>query len=219
MNQDLFDLSAAAEGWQEAIGPGATHLHGFAIDQDHSILAAVAEVQRQAPYRHLITPGGHRMSVAMTNCGRVGWHSSPGKGYQYTAIDPLSGQPWPRLPDVLAALAQSAAQAAGYPAFSPDACLINCYTVGSKMSLHQDKDEGDLTAPIVSVSLGLPATFLWGGMQRNERPQKRALRHGDVLVWGGPDRLRFHGVSPIKPGNHKLTGETRINITFRKALD
>jgi len=217
MNQDLFDITDTQDAWQEPIGAGAAHLHGFAIDQAQTILQAVAAVQAQSPYRHLVTPGGHQMSVAMTNCGNLGWHSSPATGYQYTQQDPLNQQPWPQLPAPLLTLAQTAAQQAGYPNFQPDACLINYYCIGSKMSLHQDKDEGDLSAPIVSVSLGLPATFLWGGLQRSARPEKRALRHGDVLVWGGPDRLRFHGVSPIKHGNHPLTGASRINITFRKA--
>lgn len=216
MHGDLFDIQQADDAWNEPIGPGAVLMHGFAIEQAEQLIRDVQKVAAAAPFRHLITPGGHKMSVAMTNCGPLGWVSSP-SGYSYTARDPLSNQPWPNLPASFLQLAEAAATAAGYREFCPDACLINQYQIGARMSLHQDKDEGDLTAPIVSVSLGLPATFLWGGMVRSDKPERYALRHGDVVVWGGPDRLRFHGVNTLAAGNHPLTGHQRLNITFRKA--
>jgi alkylated DNA repair protein (DNA oxidative demethylase) len=140
------------------------------------------------------------------------------RGYRYAERDPASGQPWPAMPTAFMQLAQAAAQQAGFAPFAPDACLINRYAVGARMSLHQDRDERDLAAPIVSVSLGLPAVFLWGGATRAGRALRVPLRHGDVVVWGGVDRLRFHGVLPVAPGEHPATGECRINLTLRKAL-
>ena len=180
------------------------------------VLAAVDEVTRVAPFRHLITPGGLRMSVAMTNCGDWGWWSDHA-GYRYTRQDPTTGRNWPAIPPVFAELAASAAANAGFADFAPDACLINRYVPGARLSLHQDKNEADLSQPIVSVSLGLPATFIFGGAQRGDKTQRTSVTHGDIAVWGGPARLNYHGVAPLKPGVDPRVGECRINITFRKA--
>jgi DNA oxidative demethylase len=217
MTMSLFDGVEHDQTWRESLGDGAVVLRGFAIANEAAILAAVQTVTEQAPFRHMMTPGGFRMSVAMTSCGSHGWVTDQ-IGYRYDALDPESGQPWPAMPDVLARLAREAAQSAGCSRFEPDACLINRYVPGARMSLHQDKDERDYTQPIVSVSLGLPAVFLFGGSRRNDRPMRIPLLHGDVVVWGGPARLRFHGVSPLEDGHHPLLGERRINLTFRKAL-
>ncbi len=171
----------------------------------------------QAPLRHMVTPGGYHMSVAMTNCGQTGWVTDR-KGYRYDAIDPNSGHAWPALPAAFMEIATRAAARAGFKNFSPDACLINCYEPGARLSLHQDKNERDGAAPIVSVSLGLPAVFLFGGAQRHDRPRRYRLEHGDVAVWGGPARLTFHGIAPLADGHHPILGRKRINLTFRKAL-
>jgi len=179
-------------------------------------LQAVQQVAARAPFRHLLTPGGLRMSVAMTNCGKLGWVSDR-SGYRYDPIDPDRGQPWPAMPESFRLLALKAADAAGFPGFAPDACLINRYAPGTRLSLHQDRDEGNYAHPIVSVSLGIPAVFLWGGAQRADKAQRIALVHGDVVVWGGPARLRFHGVLALPEASHPLTGGHRINLTFRKA--
>jgi len=176
----------------------------------------VQNVTAHAPFRHLFTPGGLRMSVAMSNCGALGWVSDR-RGYRYDAIDPASGQPWPRMPEVFLKLAGSAAALAGFGGFTPDACLINRYEAGTRLSLHQDKDERDFTQPIVSVSLGIPATFLFGGPDRGGKCLRIPLSHGDVVVWGGPARLRYHGVAPLKQAAHPLLGTQRINLTFRRA--
>ena len=170
----------------------------------------------QAPFRHMFTPGGYQMSVAMTNCGELGWVTDR-KGYRYDAIDPVSQKPWPAMPPVFLELAGQAAAEAGFVDFRPDACLINRYDAGARMSLHQDRDEQDFGAPIVSVSLGLPAIFLFGGPKRSDKPQRYRLSHGDVVVWGGPSRLFFHGIAPLADGEHTLLGRQRINLTFRKA--
>jgi len=191
-------------------------LPGFALDVIEPLLDALRPVLRAAPFRHMQTPGGLNMAVALSNCGTLGWVSDA-RGYRYSPTDPLSGQPWPALPEVLLDLAGRAAGTAGFDAFVPDACLINHYLPGTRLSLHQDRDEKDFAQPIVSISLGLPAVFLFGGLQRAERTQRIALNHADVLVWGGEDRLRFHGVLPIKPGVHPRLGERRINLTLRKA--
>lgn len=156
------------------------------------------------------------MSVAMTNCGAAGWVTDR-CGYRYERIDPDTGNSWPVMPPVFASLARAAAAAAGFAEFTPDACLINRYQPGARMSLHQDRNERDLGAPIVSVSLGLPAIFLWGGSTRAARPVRVPLMHGDVVVWGGADRLRFHGILALASGTHPLTGAARYNLTFRKA--
>ncbi|RZT30815.1 DNA oxidative demethylase AlkB [Cupriavidus agavae] len=217
MTFDLFDpLPPDADvPASEPLGPGAVVLRAFAREVAPSLLAAVGEVSASSPFRHLVTPGGLRMSVAMTNCGERGWVSDR-TGYRYDALDPESGRPWPVMPTSFLDLAVRAADAAGYPAFAPDACLINRYLPGTRLSLHQDRDELDLRAPIVSVSLGLPAVFLWGGLRRADRPARVRLAHGDVVVWGGPSRLVFHGIAPLAAGDHPLTGRERINLTFRK---
>jgi DNA oxidative demethylase len=214
MTLELFDQE---EPWAEPLADGVTLLHRRAKGQEVALFEALEQVTAQAPLRHMVVPGGHTMSVAMTNCGAQGWVTDR-RGYRYAAADPESGRPWPAMPAVLAALAASAAAAAGFPDFAPDACLINRYEPGAKMSLHQDRDERDLGAPIVSVSLGLPAVFLFGGMARSERPRRIPLAHGDVAVWGGPARLAFHGVMPLADGEHPLLGRRRINLTFRRAL-
>jgi alkylated DNA repair protein (DNA oxidative demethylase) len=180
------------------------------------LIADLRAVVEQAPFRHMVTPGGHQMSVAMTNCGSAGWVTDR-TGYRYDANDPLAGRPWPAMPPSFCRLAGQAAAHAGFGGFSPDACLVNRYEPGAKMSLHQDKDEHDFGAPIVSVSLGLPAVFLFGGLKRSDKPRRFRLEHGDVVVWGGPARLVFHGVAPLADGEHAIMGRQRINLTFRKA--
>ncbi len=217
MTADLFDdLPLPVEAAQEQIAPGAVLLRGWGRDGDAVLLQAIETVIAQAPLRHMHTPGGYTMSVATTSCGPLGWVSDPG-GYRYATHDPLSGQPWPAMPACFRALAQRAAAQAGYARFQPDACLINQYVPGAKLSLHQDRDEKDLSAPIVSLSLGLPAVFLFGTPQRSERPLRHRLGHGDVVVWGGPSRLAYHGVAPLADGWHALLGQRRINLTFRCA--
>ena len=197
------------------LAPGATLLRRFVRDEQ-ALKAAVERVATVAPFRHMLTPGGRRMSVAMTSCGSVGWFSDA-RGYRYVAHDPMTGLPWPPIPDVFAELASAAASSCGFDGFTPDACLINRYEPGAKLSLHVDRDEKDFSAPIVSVSLGLPAVFLFGGLQRAEPSVRIPLHSGDVVVWGGPSRLRYHGVLPLDDGDHPLTGRCRINLTFRKA--
>lgn len=192
-------------------------LRGFARHGAGALIDAVTEIAAAAPFRNMVTPGGFRMSVAMTNCGRTGWITDR-KGYRYEPTDPLTGQAWPLIPRSFRDVAAGAADAAGFPGFEPDACLINRYEPGTRLSLHRDENERDLTAPIVSVSLGLPAVFLFGGNSRSDRPRRIALESGDILVWGGPDRLVYHGVAPLAEGNDPLTGQCRINLTFRKAL-
>jgi DNA oxidative demethylase len=199
------------------IAPGAHWLRGFARLDAPQLLASVDAIAARAPFRHMITPGGYRMSVALTCCGAVGW-TSERSGYRYSAVDPVSGEAWPPMPFSFLELAANAARAAGFDRFEPDCCLINRYAPGAKLTQHQDRDEGDLEAPIVSISLGLPARFLFGGLRRNDRVQRLPLQHGDVVVWGGPARLAYHGVAPVAEGVHPLTGRSRINITFRKAL-
>jgi alkylated DNA repair protein (DNA oxidative demethylase) len=216
MTLDLFADLEQDQTWREELCPGAVVLRRFAMPDDTAIFAALHDVTEQAPFRHMITPGGFRMSVAMTNCGSYGWVTDC-TGYRYDTVDPESGKPWPIMPDLLLKLAQEAAVQAGFEGFEPDACLINRYNPGARLTLHQDKNERDLTEPIVSVSLGIPAVFLFGGLRRGEKSLRVLLSHGDVAVWGGPARLRYHGVSPLKEGYHPLTGGHRINLTFRKA--
>jgi alkylated DNA repair protein (DNA oxidative demethylase) len=198
-----------------ALAPGAIVLGGFALPWEEALLAALRQVVEAAPFRHMVTPGGRRMSVAMTNCGAAGWVTDR-RGYRYTSHDPESGRPWPPLPAVFAELATPAAERAGFAAFTPDGCLVNRYQPGARLTLHQDKDEKDLAAPIVSVSLGLPAVFLFGGPRRSDRPRRVPVTHGDVVVWGGPARLHYHGVMPLQDGDHPLLGRSRVNLTFRK---
>lgn len=211
----LFDHLAQPEA-AEPLADGAALLRGFAAADSPALLAALDTVTAAAPFRHMVTPGGFRMSVAMTNCGRVGWVSDR-RGYRYDPADPETGRPWPAMPPAFLNLARAAAAATRF-AFEPDCCLVNRYEPGTKLSLHQDRDEQDFTAPIVSVSLGLPAVFLFGGARRSDRPRRIRLESGDVVVWGGPSRLTYHGVSPLAEGDHPATGRLRINLTFRKAL-
>lgn len=214
---DLFDdLPLAPDEACTAIAPGAVLLRGLARALDVELLQALDAVLDQSPPQHLQTPGGYTMSVQTTSCGRLGWVSDR-HGYRYASRSPHTGQAWPAMPACFAALAHDAAAQAGYPGFEADACLINTYVPGARMSLHQDKDERDLQAPIVSVSLGLPCVFQFGGLQRNAPTQRLRLAHGDVLVWGGPTRLAFHGVLPLAEGHHPLLGRQRVNLTFRKA--
>jgi alkylated DNA repair protein (DNA oxidative demethylase) len=181
-----------------------------------ALLVALGEVVAKAPFRHMVTPGGFRMSVAMTNCGSYGWVTDR-SGYRYDAVDPESGDEWPPMPESFLQLAEDAAARAGFKGFVPDACLINRYEPGARMSLHQDKNERGFDQPIVSVSLGLPAVFLFGGSQRADKPRQVELRHGDVVAWGGPSRLRYHGVKPLRDGLHPVVGRRRINLTLRRA--
>jgi len=215
VRRDLFTESYAQNA--HAIAEGATLLHGFAAGAAPSLLQAIEDVVAAAPLRHMITPGGYRMSVAMTNCGAAGWVTDR-SGYRYDARDPLTGKPWPAMPGIFSDLARRAAAAGGFGDFEPDACLINRYEPGARLTMHQDKNERDYTAPIVSVSLGLPAVFLFGGLRRKDRPQRMRLESGDVAVWGGPTRLAYHGVAPLADGNDPLTGRCRYNLTFRTAL-
>ncbi|MGS1126074.1 DNA oxidative demethylase AlkB [Rhodanobacter sp. UC4437_H4] len=216
ISADLFAATPAPARRDEPLCEGAMVLRGFALASEAVLLQALDAIVAQAPFRHLVTPGGLRMSVAMTNAGPLGWVSDR-RGYRYDPIDPDSGRPWPPMPAVFLQLADAAAAHAGFTGFVPDACLLNRYEAGARLSLHQDRDERDLGQPIVSVSLGIPAVFLFGGLQRADRPQRVPLAHGDVVVWGGPARLRYHGVLPLKPHHHPLLGETRINLTFRRA--
>ncbi|RYF68470.1 MAG: DNA oxidative demethylase AlkB [Comamonadaceae bacterium] len=211
--RDLFDPQA---GEALPLAPGAVVLRDFAQDAAPALLADVARVTAQSPWRHLVTPGGFRMSVAMTNCGALGWVSDR-TGYRYDRIDPLNGAPWPAMPESFVRMAHDAAAAAGYAGFAPDACLVNRYEPGARLSLHQDRDEHDYGAPIVSVSLGLPAVFLFGGASRSDKTRRVSLLHGDAVVWGGLSRLHHHGVLPLADGEHPSTGRCRINLTFRKA--
>jgi DNA oxidative demethylase len=213
--RDLFG-AGPPDSRHERLAPGAWLLHGFALDRVQGLLTDIDRIEAAAPFRHLVTPGGFRMSVAMTNCGTLGWVSDR-RGYRYDACDPLSGRRWPSMPRVFLELARAAAQAAGFPGFEPDACLVNRYEPGARLTLHQDKDERDYGAPIVSVSLGLPAVFLFGGDVRRDRPRRVPLQHGDVVVWGGPARLHHHGVLALKDGYHDVLGALRLNLTFRRA--
>jgi DNA oxidative demethylase len=216
LTADLFDSQPDVRPSREAIAQGAVLLRGFARPVEGELIAALREMAEQAPFRHMLTPGGHQMSVAMTNCGSAGWVTDR-SGYRYDAIDPQSGKPWPPMPPSFRALAGKAAAEAGFDGFAPDACLINRYEPGARMSLHQDRDEGDFGAPIVSVSLGLPAIFLFGGLKRSDKTARYRLQHGDIAVWGGLARLAFHGVAPLADGEHAVLGRQRINLTFRKA--
>ncbi|MDN5848030.1 MAG: DNA oxidative demethylase AlkB [Nitrococcus sp.] len=200
----------------EPIAEGATLLKGFAALEAAALIAALEAVIAAAPFRHMLTPGGRRMSVAMTNCGRNGWVTDR-SGYRYTGCDPMTQNPWPQMPAAVFNLAARAAGAGGFPGFTPDTCLINRYRPGAQLTLHQDKDECDFSAPIVSVSLGLSAVFLFGGLHRRDRPRRIRMHNGDVAVWGGTARLAYHGIAPLADGDHPLTGRCRINLTLRKA--
>jgi alkylated DNA repair protein (DNA oxidative demethylase) len=212
MTPTLFELEPPSED----LGPGTAILRGLAQNREAPIMDALFSVAIKSHFRHMVTPGGFRMSVAMTNCGSLGWVTDR-KGYRYVSDDPETGSPWPEMPRVFLDLAKQAATKAGYLAFVPDACLINRYEPGARLTLHQDKNENDFEEPIVSVSLGLPAVFLFGGLERSDRTIRVPVAHGDVLVWGGPARLRYHGVNTLKDGSHRLAGGYRFNLTFRKA--
>jgi alkylated DNA repair protein (DNA oxidative demethylase) len=194
---------------------GAVLLRGFVGADEAELVAALRDIVAAAPFRRMFTPGGHQMSVAMTNCGNAGWVTDR-SGYRYDPDDPETGKPWPAMPRLFRELADRAAEYAGFAGFAPDVCLINRYEPGARMSLHQDKDELDFGAPIVSVSLGLPAIFMFGGSKRSDRPRRFRLEHGDIAVWGGPSRLFFHGVAPLADGDHPVMGPQRLNLTFRK---
>jgi alkylated DNA repair protein (DNA oxidative demethylase) len=212
---DLFADVPDVSPSQEAMAEGAVLLRGFAKPFEADLIADISDIVAQAPFRHMMTPGGHQMSVAMTNCGSVGWVTDR-TGYRYDGLDPESGKPWPAMPPSFRALAGQAAAQAGFEGFCPEACLINRYLPGARVSLHQDKDETDFAAPIVSVSLGLPAIFLFGGSKRSDKPRRFRVEHADIAVWGGPTRLAFHGAAPLADGEHAAMGRQRINLTFRK---
>ncbi len=213
---ELFDGLPAAGAGAEALAEGATILRRFAEPTAPDLIEAIARVAAASPFRNMVTPSGYTMSVAMTNCGRLGWVTDR-TGYRYDTIDPITARPWPALPASFHDLAIRAAAASGFAGFEPDACLVNRYEPGTRLSLHQDRNERDFGAPIVSVSLGLPAVFLFGSARRQDRPRRVRLESGDVVVWGGPARLTFHGVAPLADGDHPLTGRHRINLTFRRA--
>lgn len=214
---DLFSRLDVGEPGTETLAEGATVLRGFAAAEAAELVAALGPITAAAPFRHMVTPGGHTMSVAMTSCGDAGWVSDRA-GYRYEPLDPETCRAWPAMPSAFFDLASRAAAAAGFAGFVPVSCLINRYAPKAKMSLHQDKDEGDFNAPIVSVSLGLPVVFLFGGLKRSERPRRIRLENGDVVVWGGPARMAYHGVAPLADGTDPLTGKFRINLTFRRAI-
>ena len=214
MQIDLFSPTASRE--PQWLGRQVVLLPGFALERVEQLLPALRQIVLAAPFRNMTTPGGRTIAVRVTNCGALGWISDQ-RGYRYSPVDPLSGQPWPAMPAIFAELAAAAARVAGFDDFTPDACLVNSYLPGNRLTLHQDRNERDFRQPIVSVSLGLPATFLLGGHERAQRTEKVGLQHGDVMVWGGEDRLRFHGILPLKDGRHPLLGARRINFTLRKA--
>jgi len=202
---------------REPLEEGAVLLRAFALAEAPRLIEEAGQVAHAAPFRHLVTPGGHTMSVAMTNCGRVGWVSDR-TGYRYDPVDPETQKPWPAMPPAFLDLAARAAAEGGFEGYDPDACLINRYEAGAKLGLHQDRDENDAWSPIVCVSLGVPAVFLWGGKKRSDPIRRMRLEQGDVVVWGGPARFIYHGVAPIKASEHPLTGAARINLTFRKVF-
>jgi len=212
----LFDSDSLPHS-VEPLEAGAVLLRGFATTEAPALVEEVARIARAAPFRHMKTPGGYTMSVAMTNCGRTGWVSDR-TGYRYDPVDPDTGAAWPAMPAAFLDVAARAAAEAGFTGYDPDACLINRYVAGAKLSLHRDRDEKDAWAPIVSVSLGLPAVFLWGGIRRSDPLRRLRLESGDIAVWGGPARFVYHGVAPIQAGEHPLTGATRVNLTFRKVF-
>jgi DNA oxidative demethylase len=172
----------------------------------------IKHVINQAPLRKLTVPGGKTMSVAMTNCGSVGWISDA-LSYRYSPTDPTTNLAWPTMPSSFLEIAKKASSLVGFDHFTPDACLINQYSSGAGMGLHQDRDERDLSQPIVSVSIGDSCKFIVGGTQRKDPQRSFTLSDGDVLVWGGRSRLVFHGVRPMP----RLDGVLRFNLTLRKA--
>ena len=215
--RDLFAPACVSDDRRLELCEGAAVLRGFALPFERALGDGVHGIEAAAPFRHMQTPGGYSMSVAMTNCGAHGWVSDP-TGYRYSTTDPDTGADWPLMPTVFRELARAAAQEVGFPRFIPDACLVNRYEPGARLTLHQDRDEQDFREPIVSVSLGVPAIFLFGGLKRKDRPQRVPLEHGDVVVWGGPARLRYHGVAKLEESRHPFAGNARINLTLRRAL-
>jgi DNA oxidative demethylase len=213
---DLFAAKPQRGTAAERLAEGATILRGFAEPAAADLVVTISRITAVSPFRNMVTPGGYTMSVAMTNCGRLGWVTDR-RGYRYDTIDPTTQRPWPALPAIFRDLAVRAAAEAGFGPFEPDACLVNRYDPGTRLSMHQDRNERDFGAPIVSVSLGLPAVFMFGGARRQDRARRVRLESGDVVVWGGPARLTFHGVAPLADGEHPLTGRHRINLTFRRA--
>ena len=213
---ELFDAAAVGKGDDLKLEPGAVVLRARAVAEAPALLDAIERITQAAPWRHMTTARGWRMSVATTNCGYAGWLSDR-SGYRYDAVDPLTGRPWPAMPELFASIATSAARAAGFANYEPDACLINRYAPGARLTLHQDRNEQDFDAPIVSVSLGVPASFLWGGATRADRPRRVRLEHGDIVVWGGPARLNFHGIDTLRESHHPLTGCMRFNLTLRRS--
>lgn len=215
--QSILDLEEPSARSSPALRLGLVLLRGFALPLASELHAAIERIVAISPFRHLVTPGGHTMSVAMSNCGRVGWLSDR-RGYRYGVHDPVTGMPWPAMPECFQELARSAAAESGFEGFAPNACLVNRYKAGAKLSLHQDRDENNYDQPIVSVSLGIPAMFLLGGLERSDPTQRVPLFHGDVVVWGGPARMIYHGVMPVKAGRNAFMDDLRINLTFRTAL-
>lgn len=214
--QNSLDLFAPPAAEPIAIGPDAWLLKGFANSQAEALLQLINQIEQQAAFRNQVTPGGHTMASQQTSCGSYGWITDR-RGYRYSTEDPLTAQPWPNMPALFHELATQAATSVGFEHFDPQSCLINRYQTGAGMGLHQDKDEQDLTAPIVSVTLGAPITFLFGGPQRSDKPSRWLLEHGDVVVWGGISRLYFHGVAQLgKRASHSVTGAVRYNLTFRR---
>jgi alkylated DNA repair protein (DNA oxidative demethylase) len=213
---DLF-ADALVELREERLAAGAMLLRGFALPDQRALLRELATIVEVSPFRHMVTPGGFRMSVAMSNCGAAGWVTDR-RGYRYDPVDPVTGNPWPPMPETFRRLAAGAAERAGFNRFLPDSCLINRYEPGARLSLHQDRNERDCDQPIVSVSLGLSAIFLFGGLKRTDRPRRIGLSHGDIVVWGGPSRLAFHGVATLAEGEHEMLHRSRVNLTFRKAI-
>ncbi len=211
-----LELFAPAQSGEEQLAPGAVVLRGAAFGVEGSLLDALDGIVAAAPFRHMVTPGGHTMSVAMTNCGALGWVTDE-TGYRYAAVDPVGGAPWPKMPEVFSRLAMESAARSGFAGFQPDACLVNRYAVGARMTLHQDKNERDFSPPIVTVSLGVTAVFQVGGFARGDKAARVRVNHGDVVVFGGPSRMRFHGILPRAAGHHARLGDVRVSLTFRVA--
>jgi DNA oxidative demethylase len=214
MTADLFPEQLMSSSVM--LAQGAYWLKGHALPEATNLCNMLNHHLKKHAPQQMTTPMGYKMSVRTTSFGQIGWVSTE-RGYGYAKYDAVTKQPWPAIPDLLLRLASQAAEQAGYQQFVPDTCLINVYDIGSKMGLHQDNDEQDFSQPIVSVSLGIPATFLFGGTSRADKPRKIPLTHGDVVVWGGESRLNYHGILPLKAAQHHLLGQTRINLTFRKA--
>jgi alkylated DNA repair protein (DNA oxidative demethylase) len=216
LQSDLFEDLPRGNAEVVGLGDGAALMPGLALSREAGMLHEIRRIAAASPFRRMVTPGGHMMSVAMTNCGEVGWVTDR-RGYRYEPQDPVTGGAWPRMPDMFADFAKDAAAKLGFANFRPDCCLVNRYQPDAKMSLHRDTDEADAFQPIVSVSLGVPAVFLWGGLARAERPRRIGLASGDVVAWGGPARFVYHGIAPLAHGHHDLTGTLRFNLTFRTA--